>query len=157
MNSWFVRPPDEPGPRKRARSIMPRKPLEERFWPKVEKTFSCWIWTAGKNNKGYGMIWDAEEGRQVLAHRASYQMMKGPIPEGLSLDHLCRNPACVNPDHLEPVTHKENLRRGNTPGSLAARTGHCKRGHSDWRWSKDGKSRHCRTCARERNRARSKS
>lgn len=88
-----------------------RRPVAERFWEKVDKTGSCWIWTAQLNRHrgGYGMFWDE---KPVWAHRWAYEALVGPIPDGLVLDHLCRTPACVNPTHLEPVTIEENVRRG---------------------------------------------
>jgi len=76
----------------------------------VNKETDCWIWTGYKNG-GYGRFKTASGG-SVYAHRASYEFHVGPVPEGLYLDHLCRNRACINPDHLEPVTTEENIRRG---------------------------------------------
>lgn len=74
-----------------------------------EPNTGCWLYTNVFNN-GYGQI--QINGRDTLAHRTAYEYFKGPIPEGLELDHLCRTKACVNPDHLEPVTRSENVRRG---------------------------------------------
>lgn len=76
----------------------------------------CWLWTAAINEFGYGSFW--HEGRMQKAHRVSYKLMRGEIPAGLFLDHLCRQPACVNPFHLEPVTHTENVRRGNSTKTI---------------------------------------
>lgn len=102
--------------------------LEERFWNFVRKDKSgCWIWTGGKAN-GYGQF-TALKRKQVKAHRFSYELLRGPIPVGLVLDHLCRTPACVNPDHLEPVTGDENILRGIGWGAKNAAKTHCKYGH----------------------------
>ena len=104
----------------------------------------CWTWTASKATKGYGHIkW---EGRLQPAHRVVYRVFIGPIPEGLTLDHLCRNRACVNPAHLEPVTIVENIAR--RPFKT-----HCKRGHAfdeenTYHFGPDKKWRLCRACVR---------
>lgn len=102
--------------------------LEERFWIKVNKDGpnGCWEWKASTAN-GYGRFWWGR-GKSSLAHRYSYETTKGPVPEGLELDHLCRNRACVNPDHLEPVTRLVNQRRGNSPMQAQRKQTHCKRG-----------------------------
>ena len=97
------------------------------FWPKVNKAGpgDCWIWTASKDRLGYGKF-----GRpSVLAYRFSYELHRGKIPSGLELDHLCRNPSCVNPEHLEAVTHRVNMLRGIGPSAVNARKTHCKQGH----------------------------
>ncbi|MFB7219369.1 HNH endonuclease signature motif containing protein [Streptomyces sp. NPDC056227] len=88
----------------------------------------CWLWTAAVSSTGYGMTWNGHT--VVGAHVFAYQQIVGPIPAGLHLDHLCRVPLCVNPQHLEPVTPGENVRRGNSPGAVAVRTGMCQRGHA---------------------------
>ena len=95
-------------------------PWESRFWSKVQKTDPCWLWMAGKRC-GYGVFWDGE--RDAGAHRLSYVLHKGPIPEGLEIDHLCFVPECVNPAHLEAVTKEENLKRRGVTKT------HCAQGH----------------------------
>jgi hypothetical protein len=87
-------------------------PAEERFWAKVQKGTQdeCWFWTARTSQDGYGWFAPFTHG-DMPAHRFAYQLLIGPIPDGLTLDHLCRNTLCVNPRHLEPVTNSENVRR----------------------------------------------
>ena len=85
------------------------RPVEARFWEKVDvDPLGCWLWTASVNEDGYGQFM---ADRSVLAHRFAFELLRGPIPRNLELDHLCRVRPCVNPDHLEPVTHEENVRR----------------------------------------------
>lgn len=94
--------------------------LEQRFWQKVRKTESCWVWTAPTNGDGYGRI--RAGGRDRRAHRVSWEMTNGSIPEGMDLDHRCGNRACVNPDHLRVTTRSQNMQhravnqRNNTSG-----------------------------------------
>ncbi|MGL4255763.1 MAG: HNH endonuclease signature motif containing protein [Microbacterium sp.] len=98
------------------------------FWERVDKTGPCWIWLGHIDSKGYGRITTWRNGT-IFAHRLAYELVNGPIPEGLQIDHLCRIPACVNPDHLEPVTGRENTLRGVGPTAENARKTSCKRGH----------------------------
>ena len=105
-----------------------RRSVAERFWPKVEFTDSCWLWRASLSVWGYGRF-SLFHSKPVMAHRWSYEFCVGTIPPGLRLDHLCRTPACVNPDHLEPVTNRENILRGESGSAINARKTHCKRGH----------------------------
>ena len=86
-----------------------RVDVARRFWPYVNCEGECWLWTGGKSLEGYGHF--SVNNRTVGAHRFAYEQFHGPIPAGLQLDHLCRNPSCVKPDHLEPVTPAENQRR----------------------------------------------
>lgn len=96
----------------------------ENFWKKVEKTETCWLWTGTKTQHGYGRL--ARRGQWHVAHRFAYLNLVGPIPDGLELDHLCRVRHCVRPDHLEPVTHTVNVRRGNGGRLKAVK---CPQGH----------------------------
>ena len=103
--------------------------IEERFWQYVDKEGpnGCWLWTGAKNPKGYGQFQFG--GRWGSAHRYAYQRFVGVIPQGLGIDHLCRVRNCVNYEHLEPVTTKENTLRGISPSALNARKITCPRGH----------------------------
>ena len=92
----------------------------------IEET-GCWSWVGAKNSEGYGSWWVG--GRHHRAHRVMYERTKGPIPDGLVIDHLCRNRDCVNPDHLEVVTNRENIMRGEGYTAQQVRKTHCKRGH----------------------------
>jgi hypothetical protein len=99
----------------------------ERFWRSVEKRGSCWIWT-GTINLGYGTF--QAGGKSLRAHRVAWVLVhRRPIPDGLSLDHICRVRSCVNPDHLEPVTTRINVLRGIGVTAINARKTHCRRGH----------------------------
>lgn len=132
-----------------------RKPVFERFWDKVSADLNggCWEWkgavSGGNATGGYGQMRDA--GKTLYAHRLSYETLSGSIPDGLHLDHLCRNRKCVNPLHLEPVTCKENLMRGIGPTSKHAAKTHCKQGHpySGENLRMCNGSRRCRTCDRK--------
>lgn len=128
---------------------------EDRFWSKVNKTKTCWLWTGCKSGSfGYGAFFTAA--RKFMAHRFSYELSKGPIPEGLQLDHLCRTPSCVNPDHLEAVTARVNTLRGIGPTAINARRDKCVKGHDDWESTSIG-TRKCRTCMSAHSQRRYKS
>jgi HNH endonuclease len=100
---------------------------EQQFWDKVDASGDCWEWT-GTLSHGYGSLW--VPGRiHVFAHRYAYELLVGPIPKGLQIDHRCRNLICVNPDHLEVVTISQNVLRGYSVQAMHARQTHCKRGH----------------------------
>lgn len=128
--------------------------VEERFAAYVDPQESgCWNWTGELGPGGYGRL--QVDGRRVAAHRWSYEHHVGPIPEGLVVDHLCGNRGCVNPEHLEPVTQRENLMRAPTLQAANAAKTHCKHGHllspDNVERTANG-NRQCRTCRRRRAR-----
>lgn len=129
-----------------------------RLMAKVSRDPSgCLLWTGGCSGPGYGRFWLAES--LVLPHRFVYEQAIGPIPEGLVIDHLCGNPACVNVDHLEAVTPRANVHRSSNVAALNAQKTRCKSGHdfdtANTYTTPDGR-RQCRTCRYEASR-RSKS
>lgn len=128
-------------------------------WPvrvrvKVAVSEGCWMWTASKQRGGYGRIGlPGSRTGWTAAHRYTYELTVGKIPKGMVIDHLCRTPACVRPDHLEPVTSQENSRRGKPGNAL----GWCGKGLHPWNpdnWLQGGGSRSCGPCQRERDRLR---
>ncbi len=136
--------------------------IAERLWSNVDKDGPipetrpelgpCWMWTKSLATKGYGQL--RVHGKKRYTHRVAYELLVGVVPEGLELDHLCRNPACCNPAHLEPVTHAENVRRGIVGDRQRAKT-HCVQGHPFDRANAyvDAKGfRHCRVCGRATSR-----
>lgn len=109
----------------------------------------CMEWAGSRLSSGYGTV--TVNGRTVMAHRVAYETHVGPIPEGLEIDHLCHNRGCVNPDHLEPVTHRENIRRMLGLFGQRARADACQRGHAyadHGTVDVDGRRR-CRTCRQD--------
>jgi len=112
----------------------------------IHQTDGCWIWTGAKSSNGYGNYWNRG------AHRVVYELLVGEIPENMQLDHLCRNRDCVNPEHLEPVTARENLLRGIGVAAVNAKKTECKRGHqftdkNTYVWNN---RRICRECQKAR-------
>lgn len=117
----------------------------------IDPESGCWEWQRAHDGEGYGFI--KVSGRQLRAHRVSYELHVGAIPDGLPLDHLCRNTSCVNPEHLEPVTHAENMRRAPTTlAAINAAKTHCPKGHSydEYGYVWQGR-RYCRECRRVRH------
>lgn len=127
----------------------------DRFWSKVDKSGpgGCWLWTGGVGSSGYGNFGKPTK----LAHRVSYELEIGPIPEGMQLDHLCRVRTCVNPAHLEPVTARVNGERSENFAGVNARKEMCANGHpfdeanTAYRKRRDGRVRRaCRACDRKK-------
>lgn len=142
------------------------RPIADRFWPKVDKDGPipecapelgpCWLWIAKCHALGYGQFKVGTKMKQ--AHRVGYELLVGPVPDGLDLDHLCRVRGCVNPAHLEPVTHRENILRGDSRMAENARKTYCSKGHEytpENTYVRPAKpnSRFCRECGRQATRA----
>jgi hypothetical protein len=143
-----------------------RRPLAERLWEKVDKNGPlpagrevlghCWLWLGAKAN-GYGRIGTGEGNRAAQAHRVAYELLVGPIPDGLTIDHMCVNPSCVNPEHMEPVTRGVNTLRGRSWGGENARKTHCPQGHpydEANTWYDPSGGRACLTCKPGRGKGR---
>jgi hypothetical protein len=133
----------------------PEKVAALRLWRHVQKSEGCWMWTGPTDGGRYPYPRASVPSIGVVgAHRAVYELLVGPIPDGLTLDHLCRHPMCVRPDHMEPVTLRENVLRGNGPPARNARKTVCKWGHplipGTYYVAGDGQ-RLCKECRRLRN------
>jgi hypothetical protein len=139
-------------------------PLADRLLGKFLVGDGCWEWIASKNDGGYGQVAsETRPARPLRAHRVIYEMLVGLIPEGMTLDHLCRNRGCVNPGHLEIVSRGENVRRGigaEMAGKRNMAMTHCKRGHAFTpentrmqRLRSGSMARACRACHSIRERA----
>lgn len=132
----------------------------DKFWARVNKTDSCWLWTGVISHYGYGQF--AYDGICVRAHRFSYELHREKIPKGLVIDHICRVRNCVNPDHLRVVTNKENVLCGEGASARNIKATHCIHGHpldeknthiaKEYRGWGSGFKRECKTCRRLRMR-----
>lgn len=149
-----------------------RRPLEERFWEKVDKSGDCWVWTRSTNGSGYGQITMPRAGAPMLAHRVSWLLHYGPIPAGLFVCHRCDNPPCIRPEHLFLGTNRDNSRDMGAKGRAGAtrhpervprgaewyavhpKPTHCVRGHLKTPTSRN-KWNQCRACNLERWRLKS--
>lgn len=135
-----------------------RGTAEERFYYYADTSGECWNWTGPISPYGYGIM----RGKDIPsrhAHRFGYILLRGPIPDSLVLDHLCRNRRCVNPDHLEPVTNTENVMRGEGFAPKNAAKTHCDAGHeftpeNTYTRSRKQGGRQCKTCTLDRKRER---
>ena len=121
--------------------------LVERFNFGVDKQSGCWLWKGTITEHGYGTL--VYRGKRSYAHRFSYEINKGPIPNGLEIDHICRNRSCVNPEHLEAVTHRTNVLRGTGASAQHARRTRCPKGH---KYTRTKGGRRCRVCINDRRR-----
>lgn len=142
---------------RKSRKLTVQDRLDQRV---VVNEFGCWIWTGQKQDSGYGRL--GIDGTTKVAHKFIYEQLVGPVPKGMVLDHLCHTESdcpggpecphrpCVNPEHLEPVSPKENIRRGRT-GQLEAQRTHCPQNHAYTPENTriNGKSRQCRKCGRD--------
>ncbi len=140
----------------------------ERFWSRVQKTETCWLWTGTITPAGYGRV--KINGTNVPAHRYAYELTRGPVPNGMTLDHCCHNEdvacqggpqclhrRCVTPSHLEVASSRDNTLRGNTPAAANVAKTHCPKGHAYDEantWISRRGDRHCRACHRNKKRSR---
>lgn len=129
--------------------------MSDEFWSQVSKSDGCWEWRGPVSPDGYGRT--TVDGVRWFTHRYAYTVQRGEIPAGLVIDHLCRNRRCCNPDHLEPVTARENILRGVGVSALNAAKTHCGRGHlldeaNVYVPPKNPTQRHCRACKAIHNR-----
>lgn len=145
-------------------------PAERRFWPRVDKDGpvpslcpdlgACWLWLGAKRGGGYGVIADRRSGKVIMlnTHRLAYELVIGPIPSGMQLDHLCHVRHCVNPRHLQPMTQRINNLRCDGPFARKWRQSHCLNGHpfdeANTRVNRNG-TRHCKACRDDRRRQKS--
>jgi len=135
------------------RVITPTRRSISRFLTHIQTSKNgCWIWIGSKDSCGYGLF--QADRKRIRAHRFIYKYYNGDIPSNLEINHICGNPSCVNPAHLEAVTHRENILSGKGIPAINARKTHCDYGHTlsgDNLWIQSNGSRHCRACWKRRN------
>lgn len=155
----------DPGEMERA--MRRTRPIGDRFWSKVNKNgpvhptlgTECWVWERAVHvTTGYGWFCGEKALGTNWAHRVAWMLSRGPIPKCMTIDHLCGNKLCVNPGHLEVVTLRVNILRGNGCFAINARKTHCVRGHelAGANLRMNGSWRTCRACARDRSREKRK-
>lgn len=130
-----------------------RAPLSQRLMSKVTKTDSCWLFNGNLNDRGYGRI-RRNRGRLEFVQRVAYEIFIGSIPPDMEIDHLCRVRNCVNPSHLEAVSHKENIHRGNGLCAINRRKTQCYKGHkfdAENTYLPPKGGRVCKACTREKD------
>ncbi|MUN41494.1 HNH endonuclease signature motif containing protein [Actinomadura litoris] len=128
------------------------KPLDERLWARIDADGPCWLWTGAKHRNGYGAINRGRRGLgTAVVHRFVWELLVGPVPEGMDLDHLCRVRECCNPDHLQPVSRPDNVARGAYRAG-APRAFRCDHPETPANTVRTGRQRTCRTCKNEANR-----
>ena len=134
-------------------AMIPLDSLQRRVFPRIREVGSCWEWSGAKS-KGYGIVGYRQ--KNVYLHRLMYELRFGPIPRGLTIDHLCRNRACCNPEHMEVVTAGENTLRGETLTRANKAKTHCPRGHAydSANTYRMRHSRYCKKCLSIRRRRR---
>jgi hypothetical protein len=139
--------------------VQPQLPEEDRFWRFVDASGDCWEWTGALHPSGYGYF-TGKKAKNWRAHRFAWAHLVGPIPTGMTIDHVCRNKRCVNPDHFELVTAEENNRRSGSFSAVNARKTHCVRGHEFTpentyvQYNKGKPGRLCKKCTRTYQNAR---
>lgn len=142
-------------------SLSDKERLAPRLLSRIKHVGDCWVWTGKVNHEGYARIRVLGHSAKWAIHRASYEVFIGPIPDDLTIDHLCRNPSCINPAHLEPVTMETNIRRGFGIGMRYAARDQCCKGHPFVEGSYNiapngigGFFRRCLICRREKEKQR---
>jgi hypothetical protein len=150
-----IPPHESPAPHETPRTRAKRRRHPRRFWEKVAIDDGCWEWCGAKDEHGYGLYW--LDGKSRRAHVVAFTLLRGPMPEGTEPDHSCRNPGCVRPGHMEPVTHRTNVLRGVSPPAANALKTECRHGHRltpTNTYVKPNGWRICRTCRRAEEQSR---